>query len=182
MSTVEELKEIIVRLNTAVLRQEDVINELQKENENLRESVDALSAPSQMPAQKPKCLKDSKFDYIIEKALGKHLPPDKSLALSRDEVFAIEDEFWRCENYVRSLELENGTMSKAIKEKENEAGKYKEFYENELLHSSCVKGALEERVKENYELRNKIHALEQELAVYRNAIACRNEGIDNAND
>ena len=182
MATTEELEKIIVRLNTAVLRQEDVISELQKENEHLHESVDALSAPSQMPAQKPKCLKDSKFDYIIEKALGKHLPPDESLALSRDEVFKIEEEFQLCADAISALENCNDYLVKAIEEKENEAGKYKEFYENELLHSSCVKGALEERIKEIDELRNKIHALEQELAVYRNAISCRNEGIDNAND
>lgn len=170
MATTEELKEIIVRLNTTVLHQADAIDELQKKNEHLQESVDALSAPSQMPAPKPKCLEDSEFDYIIERALGLHLPPDQSLALSRDEVFKIEEEFQLCEQYTRCLEQVNDTLNKAIEERENETAKYHELWDNEQIRASCLKGALEERIKEFDELRNKIVALERDVADYRNII------------
>lgn len=152
MATIEELKEIIVRLNTTVLRQEDVINELQRENEHLQESVDALSAPSQMPAPKPKCLENSEFDYIIERALGLHLPPDQSLALSRDEVFKIEEEFQLCVDAISNYESCIDRLVKANEEQENETEKYHELWDTEKKRANYLEGALQERAKKTGEM------------------------------
>lgn len=167
MATEEELKEIIVKLNVSLLHLNDTAEALKKENKNLSEQVAELSVQSRTPAPKPKYLGDSEYDYVIEKVLGKHLPPDQSLALSRDEVFKIEDEFRLCVDAVSDYESNNVRLSKAIAEQENDTERYKRLFNNEHNRALCLEGSLEERIKECDELRNKIATLEYDLAECR---------------
>ena len=154
MATIEELKEIIVRLNAEVLHQSDAIDELQRENDTLNARVAELATPSDMPAPKPKCLEDLEFDYIIEQILGKHLPPDQSLALSRDEVLKIEEEWRTAAEHIEYL-------YNAVCREETKTAEYREMYATERSRATFLEGALEDRTKEKEVLMGKIATLER---------------------